>query len=302
MRSAVLAVLPLFVLGCLRREVTPERPADLLGSWESASTLTLGGCAVVDEEQGSIRLVLNTSGVCVFSIAAAATCNVYSNMDVSIGGLTLERVYDGGWTKEPAFDESTNGHGYGCMYPLFRVPCTEDSKGEPSSCSSKSLYRASGSLDFTVRIGDESRTFTSSGFTERAVRVTSPLVPGRVTAIETDTPVEGEAAVSFVYDETRKNTAWCAYNNNRSPWGETHPYDESGDCSKGRGCCTSWRVATIAPDAEGKLRLLVPEGLPPGAGVLEVGEAVDSALSSCPFGSCRIKVGRGASVRAVVSE
>lgn len=281
----------------------PERPADIEGTWETASALTLGICGVVDDAQGGVRLVLNSDGVCVFSATSVETCPRYSNAEVTINGLALERVFDGGWTSEPMFAPETNGHGHGCTYPKFHVPCSPSSNRYDVFCYSKDLYSESGNLDVTVRIGDEARTFTIGGFTKRNIRVTSgPMVPGKVATVEAGPRAFGNPSLAFDYDDVKKNTAWCAIQHNATPYGQTRPYDETGDCSKGTGCCTSWGIAEVDPTAWNgdRFEFLVPARLPSGEGFLELGESVEAPVSLCPFADCRVAVGRTSRVRVEI--
>lgn len=281
----------------------PERPADIEGTWETAAALTLGVCGVVDDGQGGVRLVLNTDGVCVFSATAAETCRKYSNMEVTINGLVLDRVFDGGWTSEPMFEPEANGHGYGCTYPKFHVPCTPTSKHYDAYCYSNDLYSETGDLEVIVRIGSETRTFTMGGFTKRAIRVVSgPLVPGKVATVEAGSRANGKSSLAFAYDDITNNRAWCAIENNATEYGKTNPYDETGDCSKGTGCCTSWHILDVDPTAWNgdRFDFLVPARLPAGEGSLELGESVEAPVSPCPFAECRVAVGRSSPVRAEI--
>ena len=278
----------------------PERPADIEGTWETASELTLGVCGTVDDGQGGVRLVLNDDGTCVFSARAVETCRKYSDAEVTINGLMLERVFDGGWTSEPVFVSDFNGHGFGCTYPKFHVPCTPASKRYDVFCYSKNLFSETGNLDVTVRIGGESRSFTIGGFTQRAIRVASgSLVPGEVATIEAGPRAYGTPSLSFVYDDGKKNTAWCAIEHNATEYGRTHRYDETGDCSKGTGCCTSWGIAEVDPASWNgdRFEFLVPARLPLGEGFLEVDERVEAPVTPCPFAACRVGVGRASTVR-----
>jgi hypothetical protein len=284
----------------------PPPPPDREATWETASTLTFGACGTVKGGQGNATVVLSRDGVCVLSEMQSDTCNTYATMEVTINGVPLKRVSSGGWSSAPSFAPRFPGdHGYGCFFPRFELPCAS-----PDRCFTKDLFTDTGTVDLTVRIGGEARTFTAERWLgERTLRLASgPLVQGRVASVEAGprgggnvSRETGDDSIGFVYDDTKLNTSWCAIKHNAQPW-TTTTYDPSGECRE--ACCSSSDVVEVAPSSWHKdgFDFVVPNDLPPGAGRLVFWETRRSvAVTGCPFAECRVRIDRSSSLRTVVT-
>lgn len=299
-----------FVTACgwARQDDGDVPPPDVEGTWETASTLTFGACASLRDRDGTVTVVANLDGMCVPYATYHALCRRYSTMEVTVNGVALRRTDDGGWTSAKVLrDDGTAA--FGCVFPQFEVPCALP-EGDARTCSSPDLFTASGTVDITVSIGGEPRTFTAERWlTKRTISLVSDaLVPGTHATIEAgpiDVALRGrldEENLSFDYDDNDKNRAWCAIEHNSKPWSKGNEYDESGSCDG--ACCTSWGIGDVDVSTwvGDRFQYAVPERLPAGPGELTFFERRTVTVASCPFGDCVVNVKRSASVRAVVAE
>lgn len=300
------ALSPAFALGCARADEL-EPPDDVEGTWETASTLTFGACATMRDRDGTVDVVANLDGTCVQYAAYHPLCRRYSTMEVTVNGVALRRIEDGGWSRAMVSRPDGNA-AFGCVFPKFDVPCALP-EGDGRRCSSPELITSTGTVDITVRIGGEARTFEAERWlTTRTISVAGDaLVPGKTAVIEAG-PMDGAARrpklddenLSFAYDDIENNTAWCAIQHNKEPWSKDNEYDETG----ARQGCTSWGIGDVDTSTwiGDRFEFAVPARLPAGAGELTFYERRTVTVSSCPFAACVVDVSRSAWVRSVVTE
>lgn len=248
--------------GCFVRPIedAPERPADVEGTWQSATSLKLAACADVRDANAFITVTFNPKGTCDGVPAYTGFCHRYSSMKMKINDSeTYEASGAGGLAALPSLD----GGQYPCYYPRFEVFYPD-------------LLSGNGLATVRLWIGGEERHFTIEGWLmKRELGIASgTFVAGSNVTIDAGPRSIATELVGVVEEERA-----------------TLRYEFQPEIH------TTW--SALSWDGE-RFELPVPDGLPDGEPIFTLSERRVAAVLACPFTRCSAKTDRTTSTRVTV--